>query len=100
VLIPTVALQIGQQGPYVYVVANGQVEDPQTHEKHPATIAQQRLVKPGQRQGDLLVVESGVQSGEQVVTLGHMMVQPGAAVSVMPQQGAAPPPGGAQASGH
>ncbi|HVT87493.1 MAG TPA: efflux RND transporter periplasmic adaptor subunit [Tepidisphaeraceae bacterium] len=75
VLIPAAAEQIGQQGPYVYVVGNDQT-------------AQMRPIVPGQRQGDALVVEGGLAAGEQVITSGHMLVQPGSKVMVLPS---APP---------
>jgi len=76
VLVPAVAEQIGQQGPYVYVVT-------------PKKTAELRLITPGQRQGDLLVVSKGLSVGEAVVVEGQMMVAPGGAVQVMP-----PPPAG------
>jgi multidrug efflux system membrane fusion protein len=85
VLIPVVAEQISQQGPFVYVVKPGDAVDPQTGQK--PTVAELRLIKPGQRQGELLVVNDGLSAGEQVVTVGQMMVQPGAPVAVTaPQQ--------------
>src|SRR4051812_29952245 len=64
ILIPTAAQQIGQQGPFVYVVKSAEVADPKTGEKNNATVAEMRLIKPGQRQGDMVVVDSGVQAGE------------------------------------
>lgn len=69
VLVPVEARQIGQQGPYVYVV-NDQ------------GIAEQRPIVPGQRHGEWLVVVTGVQAGEQVVITGHRMVMPGRPVQV------------------
>jgi len=44
--------------------------------------AEQRPVTLGQRQGDLIVVESGVTNGEQVVTAGQLGVTPGGKVRV------------------
>ena len=79
VLVPAVAEQIGQQGPYVYVVT-------------PQKTAELRLITPGQRQGDLLVVSKGLSVGEAVVVEGQMMVTPGGPVQVMPP----PPAGGMQ----
>ncbi len=69
VLIPAEAQQIGQQGPYVYVIT-------------PESKAELRPIVPGQRQGGLIVVERGVQGGEKVVVAGHMTVMPGAKVVV------------------
>lgn len=68
VLIPAQALQIGQQGPYVYVVKD--------------QIAQIRPVRPGQRQGDLLVIDDGLAAGDTVITTGQMMVIPGKPVRI------------------
>lgn len=70
VLVPTAAQQIGQQGPYVYVIK-------------PDNTAELRVITPGQRQGDLLVVEKGVAAGEQVIIAGQMSVLPGGKVQVM-----------------
>ena len=75
VLVPQPAVQIGQQGPYVYVV------------KEDAT-AELRPVQQGQRQGELVVINSGVNAGERVVTTGHMGVMPGGKVNPLPAQGA------------
>jgi multidrug efflux system membrane fusion protein len=57
------------QGSFVYVV------------KQDST-AEQRAVTLGQRQGDLIVVEQGVQSGESVVTTGQLGVTPGGKVVI------------------
>ncbi len=73
VLVPAVAAQVGQKGPYVYVVGAD-------------SIAQIRPITPGQRQGDLMVIESGVKAGEQVITDGQIAVTPGGKVRV--QEGA------------
>jgi membrane fusion protein, multidrug efflux system len=69
VLVPNAAVQVGQQGPYVYVV------DAQGN-------AQLRPVDQGQRQGDLVVINKGVQPGENVIVQGQMMVMPGGPVRV------------------
>jgi membrane fusion protein, multidrug efflux system len=69
VLIPTGAPQMSAKGSFVYVV------------KQDST-AEQRSVSLGQRQGDLVVVEKGVEPGEQVVTNGQLGVTPGGKVRV------------------
>ncbi|MEO6436298.1 MAG: efflux RND transporter periplasmic adaptor subunit [Tepidisphaeraceae bacterium] len=79
VLVPAQAQQIGQQGPYVYVVKQGKVKDAKGEEQS-ATIAEIRPVTPGQRQGDMVVIEQGLSAGEQVVVQGHMGVTPGGPV--------------------
>ena len=84
VLVPATAAQIGQNGSFVYVVK-------------PDKTAEMRVVTLGQRQGDMLVIESGVKAGENVIATGQMMVIPGSPVMVLPATAAGPqagPPGG------
>jgi multidrug efflux pump subunit AcrA (membrane-fusion protein) len=51
-------------------------------------------VSLGQRQGDLVVVENGVQPGEQVVINGQLGVTPGGKVRVeQPRQASSPATG-------
>ena len=69
VLIPATAPQMSAKGSYVYVV------------KQDST-AEQRPVTLGQRQGDLVVVEKGVEPGERVVTNGQLGVTPGGKVRI------------------
>lgn len=69
VLVPASAPQMSAKGSFVYVV------------KQDST-AEQRPVSLGQRQGDLIVVESGVAAGEQVVTNGQLGVTPGGKVLI------------------
>jgi multidrug efflux system membrane fusion protein len=80
-LVPSSAVQIGQNGPYVFVV-----KDDSTLEL--------RQVRPGQRHGDLTVVLEGVKADEKVVVSGQLQLAPGAKVVVQqlqaPAQGAQP----------
>ena len=76
VLVPTRAVQIGQSGPYVYVVGAD-------------STAALRPVKQGQRQGESVAVEDGVSAGERVVTTGQKFLFPGARVTVVPAAGPA-----------
>lgn len=69
VLIPATAPQMSAKGSFVYVIKQDQT-------------AEQRPVTLGQRQQDLVVVESGVQVGETVVTNGQLGVTPGGKVLV------------------
>jgi len=80
VLVPAVAASDSAKGPFVYVVK----ED---------STAELRPVKLGQRQGDLVVVQQGLQPGERVVLNGQLGVMPGGKVHVMPGAAAAPPAG-------
>jgi len=67
VLVPANAPQMSGKGSYVYIV------------KQDSTV-EQRPVSLGQRQGDLIVVEKGVEPGERVVTNGQLGVTPGGKV--------------------
>ena len=69
VLVPSQATQISQKGTFVYVV-----KPDQTVELRPVTL--------GQRQGDDVVVTTGVASGEEVVVTGQLTVSPGAKVRI------------------
>lgn len=78
VLVPATAPQMSAKGTFVYVV------------KQDST-AEQRVVTLGQRQGDLVVIEQGVQAGEQVVTAGQLGVTPGGKVMIEQPRDAANP---------
>jgi multidrug efflux system membrane fusion protein len=69
VIVPSQALQTGQQGQYVYVI-----KDDMT--------AELRVVTPGKLYGDWTVVEKGVAAGEKVVTDGQLRLVPGAKVEI------------------
>jgi membrane fusion protein, multidrug efflux system len=82
VLIPATATQNSAKGLFVFVV-----KDDTTAEIRPVTL--------GQRQGDLVIVASGVKPGERVVTTGQMGVAPGGKVRIETAGSpapAAPPP--------
>lgn len=66
-LVPGGAVQIGQNGPYVFVVK-------------PDSTLDLRQVKPGQTHGDLTVINEGLRAGEMVVTSGQLQLAPGAKV--------------------
>jgi len=71
-LVPTQAVQISQEGPFVFVVKSDN-----TVELRPVT--------PGQRQqGDLTVIESGVKPDETVVVTGQLALSPGAKIAPQP----------------
>jgi multidrug efflux system membrane fusion protein len=84
-LVPSQAVQISQSGPFIFVLK-------------PDNTVDLRPVKPGQRQdGDLMVVESGIQPEETVVVTGQLALAPGSKVDPKPY-GAANPPGGQSAA--
>src|SRR6185503_13895304 len=72
VLVPASAPQMSANGSFVYVIKQDSKD----------SIAEQRPVTLGQQQGDLIVVESGVAAGEQVVTTGQLGVTPGGKVRI------------------
>ena len=69
VLVPASAPQMSATGSFVYVV------------KQDST-AELRQVKLGQRQGDFVVVDEGLKSGERVVVRGQLGVTPGGKVRI------------------
>jgi membrane fusion protein, multidrug efflux system len=77
VLVPNEATQISQKGPFVYVVK-------------PDNTVELRLVTLGQRQGENVVLASGVVPGENVVVTGQLTIGPGAKVRIGGAPGAAP----------
>ena len=69
VLVPSQAVQAGQQGPYVYVVKNDMT-------------AELRVVKPGRAYQNWTIIEQGVAAGEKVVTDGQLRLTPGSRVEL------------------
>jgi membrane fusion protein, multidrug efflux system len=71
-LVPSQAVQISQNGPYVFVVK-------------PDDTVDMRPVKPGQPQdGDTVVIEQGVHANETVVVSGQLALAPGVKVAPQP----------------
>jgi multidrug efflux system membrane fusion protein len=71
-LVPSQAVQVSQSGPFVFVVKSDNTVD-------------LRPVTPGQRQeGDLTVIEKGVEAGETVVVTGQLALSPGAKIAPQP----------------
>jgi len=83
VLVPAAAPQVSTKGPFVYVV-----NQDSTAELRPVTL--------GQRQGDLVVIDQGLKSGEKVVVTGQLAVTPGGKVRI---EGADAAPGIAATNG-
>jgi membrane fusion protein, multidrug efflux system len=82
VLVPTKAIQTGQQGPYVYVVT-------------PQSTAESRNVETSGTYQNSTIIAGGVSAGEKVVVDGQLRVAPNAKVLV---QSTVPttPPGGSE----
>ncbi len=74
VLVPSEALQVGNNGPFVFVI-----KEDKTVELRP--------VKPGQRQGDDVVITEGLKPNETVVVTGQLALAPGTSVLVTPAAG-------------
>jgi multidrug efflux system membrane fusion protein len=77
--VPTPAVQLGPQGPYVFVVKEG-------------NIAELRSITVSRTQGGETVVSAGLKAGEQVVVEGHLRLVNGAAVAQKPPHNEAPRP--------
>jgi membrane fusion protein, multidrug efflux system len=69
VLVPAEAPQQSAKGFFVYVIKAD-------------SSAELRLVKLGQRQGDLVIIQEGVKAGERVVVKGQLGVTPGGKVQI------------------
>jgi multidrug efflux system membrane fusion protein len=85
VVVPTKAIQTGQQGEYVYVVRTD-------------STAESRAVKTAGVYQNLTLISDGVKTGEHVIVNGQLRVAPNAKVTVqstLPEtQPATAPPGG------
>lgn len=69
-VVPARALQVGQQGPFVFVIGGD------------ATV-ELRPVKPGQKQGDDVAIIEGLRADETVVIAGQLGLVPGAKVEIV-----------------
>jgi multidrug efflux system membrane fusion protein len=77
--VPAAAVQLGPQGPYVFVVKDG-------------TVAELRPIVLSRTQNGQSVVANGLKAGEQVVVDGQLRLVNGAAVAAKPAQNEAPKP--------
>jgi multidrug efflux system membrane fusion protein len=73
VVIPSQAVQIGQDNSFVYTVK-------------PDNTVEVRNVKPGTTYNGMILIEDGLKPGEKVVTDGQLRLVPGAAVQAKEQQ--------------
>jgi len=67
VLVPYEAIQLGQNGDYIYVITDGKAEIRDS-------------LETGIRDGDNIVVKNKIKTGETVVTVGQMGLAPGVPV--------------------
>jgi multidrug efflux system membrane fusion protein len=77
IVVPTVAVQTGPDGPYVYLV-----KPDQTVELRPITVA--RVA------GGETIIKDGITAGDTVVTDGHLRLIPGSRISVKGAEAAKP----------
>jgi multidrug efflux system membrane fusion protein len=68
-VVPAQAVQAGQRGSFVFVVK-------------PDLTVESRVVKPGRRLANELVIQEGLKPGERVVTDGQLRLVPGARVEI------------------
>jgi multidrug efflux system membrane fusion protein len=76
-MVPTAAVQTGQEGQYVFVVKNDNT-------------VESRPVSAGMAVNDETLIEKGLTPGETVVTDGQMQLVPGAKVEIRNNAGAGP----------
>jgi len=75
--IPSSAVSFAPYGDSVFVV-----KDSKNEEGQPAKVVEQQFVKLGTTRGDQVSIESGLHSGDEVVTSGVFKLQPKAPVQV------------------
>jgi len=85
-VIPSEAVQVGQDGQFVFVVKSDS-----TVEQRPVTIAQ--------RMGDIVVVQKGLKPGETIVTEGQLRLEQGTRVQQQTAGGATPSDNGGNGRG-
>ncbi|MET1028084.1 MAG: efflux RND transporter periplasmic adaptor subunit, partial [Dongiaceae bacterium] len=77
IVVPTAALQVSQEGPYVWTIK-------------PDMTVEMRPVQIAQRIGDKAVIAKGVTPGERVVTEGQMRLENGVRVTIEQPKADAP----------
>lgn len=82
VVVPTEAVQTGQDGQYVFIVK-------------PDLTVETRPVTTGEHVNQVIVIATGLRPGETVVTEGQLRLEPGSKVQVREGRGG-PGPGGAR----
>lgn len=84
-VVPSRALQTGQQGQFVFVAK-------------PDNTVESRPVKTGLSVGGMIVVETGLAEGEVVVLDGQLRLTNGAPIKILPDKSSSQPAGGAVSS--
>lgn len=86
VVVPSSAVESGQQGNFVYVI-------------QPDMTVKAEAVRAGAQVDGFTVIEDGIESGAQVVTDGQLRLVPGAKVTIQREPGAVGPAGSPGSSG-
>ncbi len=68
-VVPSHAVQVGQQGPYAFILKNDRR-------------VELRSVKIAQKEGDLTIIDSGIEPGETVIVEGQMNLKAGEQVAI------------------
>ncbi|WP_073522868.1 efflux RND transporter periplasmic adaptor subunit [Pseudomonas fluorescens] len=83
VTVPESAISYSPYGQYVYVVSQRDgLEVPPGVSPGTVQIAEQRLVKTGERRDGQVIISQGLAAGEQVVTAGQLKLKQGAAIRI------------------
>ena len=80
IVVPSQAIQVGQQGQYVFVLK-------------PDSTVESRPVEVAFALGPTTVLRQGIKAGEQVITDGQLRLVPGSRVDVKPSGPTSPPAG-------
>jgi len=87
VLIPQVAIQSGQKGPFVYVAQAKETPGNEAKGKEAkGMVAQPRQLQLGPTSGDQVMVRAGLRPGERVVVKGQFALSPGSTIRLPEQQ--------------
>lgn len=93
VVVPRSAISFNPYGNSVYLLSES---DQKGEDGKPLLVAKQRFVRTGEMRGDLIVIEEGLEVGDQVATSGLLKLRSGATViinnSVQPDANIAPTP--------
>ena len=85
IVVPESAITYTLYGNSIYVVGQKKSEDGNVEKDdkgQPVLIAERRFIETGERRDGLVMINKGVQSGEQVVTAGQIKLDNGARIAI------------------
>ena len=85
IVVPESAITYTLYGNSIYVVGQKKAEDGSLEKDdkgQPVLIAERRFIETGERRDGLVMINKGVQSGEQVVTAGQIKLDNGAHIAI------------------